>query len=246
MPEVLFDGASLRAIGTNLHRDRILVTFDRHRKNRPFFTNYTSVNTAQKFDMGHLSILTSQNDWFLNGETQALREVLRRFSVQKTTYAIGFSMGGYGALLFSPDLRLKHAFLLAPQYSVFPDKAPYEPRYLNESSVLNPEQDNLVAPKGNTLSGIITYDPRLQPIDHQHSKNIIQRFSGLKPVALPFGGHPPLQLFKDGKSYAKMMRAFLKGRLSPKKIRKMHSEARVSSECYWKHLNHYQDLRKKR
>ncbi|MDB6452641.1 alpha/beta fold hydrolase [Falsirhodobacter sp. 20TX0035] len=237
--EIVFQGSCLRAIGTALDRPRTLVTFDHRERGKADFPAYRCVNRALNHGMGHLSISTAANDWFLNPETEMLRAALRRFATDRTVRAIGFSMGGYGAMLFAGDLRLERMVLVAPQYSIFPEHWPHDPRYAPYAVPLDARLDRIPPAEGEGPAGLVLYDPRLQPFDRKHAAGVCRHFPRLRPVALPFGGHPPLQNFERGVGSARILGALLTDRLTPALVRGFHREVRVTSERYQRRLSKY-------
>ncbi len=240
MPETtLFSGQRLRAQGTGLDRARILVTFDRRRKGRTGFPEQTPVRRALKRGYGHLSIDVARNDWFVNAETAALRARLRDLAQGRQMRAIGFSMGGYGAILFAGDLRLDSMLLISPQYSIFEARAPYDDRCRVYQSEVDPQFDDYCAPQDGGPGGLVLYDPRTQPVDRLHAEGICRDFPRLHRVALPFGGHPPFKHFETLPGYDRILDAFLDDRLSPALVRALHREARPGSERYERFLGKY-------
>lgn len=238
-PDIVFAGARLRAVGTALDRGRIFVTFDHREKGKSTFPDYRPIARALDRGLGHLSISTAANDWFLSSETEALRVALRGFSAARSICAAGFSMGGYGAMLLAGDLRLERVMLFAPQYSIFPAHAPHDPRYASYAEALDPAMDRIPNAEGGGPPGVVVYDPRLQPMDRQHAFLACRHFPRLQPVALPFGGHPPLQNFAAGRGYAPLLTAFLEDRLTAATIRNLHREARQTSERYERRVSRY-------
>lgn len=247
MAELLFDGSALRITGSETDRPKLFATFDHWRHTRDSFPQYAPLKFALKNGYGHISLQTRQNDWFLNKDTRDVQDFLTTFCSTKESCAIGFSMGGYGALRFANALRLRRALLLSPQYSIFPDKAPYETGYLKEAAQIDPALDQLEPMDGGVqLEGIIAYDPRLAPVDRRHADQIRTIHTGLKPAALPFGGHPALKHF-DGTDVAfQIMRAFIENDLSVGAIRGVHGLIGRDSKRYKQHLKAYLAKRRRR
>lgn len=239
----IFSGQHLRAVGRHLERKRILVTFGFRRKAGEGFPPYRPIETALSRDMGHLAIDTAANDWFLNAETLALEAGLAEFARERRILQVGFSMGGYAALRFARVLVPDQSLLLAPQYSVLPAKAPYETRYLADAAALDPLLDHLAPPEGASMAGLVIYDPRLQPLDRQHAQSICRVFTGLRPMAFPFGGHPPLQNFEDRLGYKVLLRYLLTGRLTAVTARGLHRAHREASLRYMNRIGEYLALR---
>ncbi|SMR72909.1 hypothetical protein SAMN04488030_1656 [Aliiroseovarius halocynthiae] len=247
LPKLLFDGEALRVVGSETDRSKLVVTLDRWRRDRNSFPEYQPSKTGLENGYGHISIRSSRNDWFLNSETEQLRSFLAQFCRDKESCAIGFSMGGYGALLFANALRLRRVLLFSPQYSIMPDKAPFEAGYLKEASTLDPTLDHLEAMDGGVrLQGVIAYDPRLTPQDRMHADRIRALHPDLRPVALPFGGHTAVQHFAGTNITNQIMRAFIEGDLCAGAIRGVHGLVGRSSSDYQTHLKAYLAKRQQR
>lgn len=247
LTELLFDGASLRVIGCSVDRPQLFVTFDHWRRKRASFPDYAPSKTALNNGYGHIYIQTAENDWFLNQDTDQLRAFLTQLCRDKESCSIGFSMGGYGALLFANALQLRRVLLLSPQYSIMPGKAPYETAYRDEAASLDPALDQLEPLKdGRRLQGIIAYDPRLAPQDRLHADHIRALHPDLQPVALPFGGHTALKHMEGTGVTHEIMRAFVEDDLSVGAIRGVHGLIGRSSTRYKKRLDTYLERRRDR
>lgn len=156
-------------------------------------------------------------------------------------------MGGYGALLFANALRLRRALLLSPQYSIMPDKAPYETGYQEEAATLDPALDRLEPLQdGQRLRGIVAYDPRLAPQDRLHADRIRVLHPDLQPLALPFGGHTALKHMEGTGVTHEIMRAFIEDDLSIGAIRGVHGLIGRRSTRYKQRLKAYLAKRRAR
>jgi pimeloyl-ACP methyl ester carboxylesterase len=247
LSELLFDGTSLRVIGCSVDRPKLFVTFDHWRRHRASFPDYSPSKTALEHGYGHIYIQTDQNDWFLNQDTTRLRAFLSELCQGKESCSVGFSMGGYGALLFANALRLRRVLLLSPQYSIMHSKAPYEAGYQQEAALLDPALDQLEPLEdGHRLQGIIAYDPRQAPQDRLHADRIRALHPDLQPVALPFGGHTALKHMEGTGVMHEIMRAFIEDELSVGAIRGVHGLIGRDSSRYKKRLNTYLEQRRAR
>ncbi len=231
--ELIFNGTMLRAAGMGLDRSEIIVTFDNWRPKRDGqFPEYGPLQRVLNSGKGHLAIHSTRNDWFLNPETAQMRAALADFTQNKATAAIGFSMGGYGALLFSRELRLKRALLFAPQMSIFPESAPYEARYLKDAKLLDPALDGVAGMRNDEMKGLVLFDPRLFPADRSHAREIQSRFAQMQPCALPFGGHPPIKNFTPQHGYGNLMGTLINDKLSALGMAEFHRKTRKHSTWY--------------
>ncbi|WP_424940277.1 hypothetical protein [Aliiroseovarius sp. S253] len=183
----------------------------------------------------------------MNQDTERLRAFLTEFCQDKESCSIGFSMGGYGTLLFANALRLRRTLLLSPQYSIMPDKAPYETTYRDEATTLDPALDHLEPLRDEQrLQGIIAYDPRLAPQDRLHAQHIRALHPDLQPVALPFGGHTALKHFEGTGTTYQIMQAFIENDLTAGALRGVHGLIGRDTPRYQTRLKAYLEQRRER
>ncbi|MGL5010663.1 MAG: alpha/beta hydrolase, partial [Paracoccaceae bacterium] len=109
----IFDGAHLRADLYGAGGNGLFVSFDHWRgPARAGFPRTAPVQTALDLGYASLVISTAADDWFLNADLPDLRLALSGFSARyPVVRGIGFSMGGYGALLLSRVLGMSFATL---------------------------------------------------------------------------------------------------------------------------------------
>lgn len=233
----VFDGTFLRA---NLYGDGpngLFVSFDHFRPDRAGFPQMLPVRTALDLGYASLVISTAANDWFLNPDLPQLRAavagVAARFAVVR---AIGFSMGGYGALLLSKTLRLSFATLWAPQVSIRSRVAPFETRFRPEARQIDAVADQVRLNLCPDLRGTLLCDPFAHPAERRHARAIQAFAPGLDIVALPFSGHPPTNVVMRGDGYPGLLRAAISGSLTPAIVRGAQVAHRWQSEPYLRGL----------
>jgi len=240
----VFQSARLRAMCYGAGRQRLTVGFDYLRPTRAGFPMRAPPQHMLQTGAAHLIIESAENDWFLNPDLGALRVALARFTAQfDDVAAIGFSLGGYGALLLGRALHLRRALLISPQYSIFPERAPFELRYRHIAARLDPLLDDLDAQADGGLTGCIAFDPRLAPADAAHAALIQARFPGLRAVAMPFAGHPALRLVGEAHLFAKVQALLLRDEITPRALRALHRAARVQAPSYARALAQFHGRR---
>ena len=231
--ETVFDGVCLRALCHGQGRQGIIVTFDHWRKDRAGFPDMAPVGRV--LDMGYRSLVISSaaNDWFLNTETRALRQALRAFVPKGTVVrAFGFSMGGYGALLFSRALRLQSVVLFGAQASIRREVVPFETRWQTEAVQLDGTLDCLADMVKPDLRGVVLFDPRKLREETLQARAIQAVAPLLQPVALPFSGHPPTAMLMAGKAYGGLMARGIAGLVTAAEIRALHRAHREATPDY--------------
>jgi hypothetical protein len=233
--QMIFDGQHLRAVlvdpGTTPRG--LYVSFDHWRKNRAGFPLMTPVATATKMGYASLAISTAANDWFLNPDLAALRGVLAPLAARyPVVRASGFSMGGYGALLFSQALRLDNVTLFAPQVSIRAEIAPFERRWRRESRKIDAAMDRLADVARRDLRGIILFDPFYGPAERQHARIIQSICPQLTLAAMPFSRHPPTAVIMAARRLNDIQRATIAGTLTAGDLRRLHRAARENCDSY--------------
>jgi hypothetical protein len=234
----IFDGALLRAELYGSGQAGLFVSFDHYRPDRAGFPRMAAVQTALDLGYASLVISTAANDWFLNEDLPRLRAALaplvQDFAVVR---AIGFSMGGYGALLLSDTLRLGFATLWAPQVSIRAGIAPFETRFRHEARLVNGMLDQLHLHVAQGLNGVILCDPFAHPAERKHARAVQAMSPGLQIAPLPFSGHPPTHLVMRGGHYRRILAAAIEGRLTAGMIRAAHVQERWGCEMYLRKLD---------
>jgi hypothetical protein len=243
-PLVVFASERLRAVCHAPHRSRLVVSFDYLRPGRAGFPGRAPPPQMMQAEVAHLMVETAQNDWFLNPDLAALRAALGSFTAGfDDVAAIGFSFGGYGALLMAQALHLRRALLVSPQFSIFPERVPFESRYALFAARLDPGLDDLGAEGAAGLRGCIVFDPRLEPADARHAALIRARFPGLRSVAMPFGGHPALRLVGEAHLFARVQALLMGDAVTPAALHRLHRAARARAPSYALQLARYHAAR---
>lgn len=186
----LFDGERLRLTHFRRGNDRVVLTFDFHRKGRAGFGDSGPSSNLERLGWDQISLRSARNDWFINAETEAMESALSAACNEYETVAwIGFSMGGYGALRFAMSARANRVIAVSPQVSIHPDIVPWDKRYHKEAADFDPRLGALVPRAESGIEGMILFDP-FEPFDRRHARQILGLFPRLELLALPFGGHP--------------------------------------------------------
>lgn len=242
--EILFAGRHLRAEMHNPDRAVLFVRFDNLRLERDGFAGWTPSATVAARGMAELSIMSAHNDWFLNPDLAELRAALRQFSGRfRTVRCLAFSMGGFGALLLSRALRLRHAVLVSPQFSVFPGQPPGERRYQRYTKLLDPALDDMAGVVVRKLHGVVLFDPVGVPADRAQARMILDLLPNMSGVAMAFGGHPATLAMQGTQAMAMVRDLALAGRANPALYRAAHVAGRAASAVYQQRLREALALR---
>jgi hypothetical protein len=229
----VFDGAFLRAELAGPGPNGLFVTFDHWRKERLGFAETPPGKSALAMGFASLRIATAANDWFLNAELDPLREVLAKIAPQfPVVRAMGFSMGGYAALLFSRALKLDHVTLFGPQVAIHADVVPFERRWRREAAQVDPALDDLASTIKPDLRGVAIFDPTYSHSERLHARAIQALAPGIAPAPMPFSGHPPTAVMMAARSFHLVQKAAIAGTLTAKDMRDLHRKGREGCDKY--------------
>lgn len=227
----IFSGNHLRAVCYWPDRPALTARFDHWRMQRDGFPMDRPGGNFETSGTACLTIESAQNDWFLNPDLPDLCAALRRFTARYAhVNAIGFSMGGYGALRLAQALHLTQAILISPQISIRPEIAPYENRYLKEAAQIDATADVL---PDHPLGGALLYDPTI-PQDLAHKSAICQKFTGITPIPCWYGGHPASQSLVEGRQFGGLLQELFRHPMRPGAILRLQKRARENSPRYVK------------
>lgn len=242
-PDRVFDGTHLRADlwlpktpATTLY-----VTFRQRVPDPGSFSEDAPVRRALNEGKAHLRIQSRRNDWFLNAETPALEAALSllrpRFA---TALALGYSMGGYGALRLARALDLDQVILVSPQFTLDRAILPAEKRY-PEGTDFDAAQGNLAVHGKPDLAGIVIFDP-FRPLDRMHAALITGAMPAIARAPLPFGGHPATNALGERGGFRTLQAISLAPNASAADVARLHRRLRSESPRYW--LNRAEACRK--
>lgn len=231
-PERVFDGDLLQARLWLPDRPTtaLYVTFRQWVPDPGSFDDRGRVQRALTAGLAHLHIQSRWNDWFLNPETSALEAALKAARARfRTARALGFSMGGYGALRFSRALRLTQVLLVSPQVSLllpgedrYPEAAAFDRRAGDLSTHARPDQ-----------KGVVVFDP-FHRLDRLHASAVQALLPGIRPAKLAFGGHPGTAALGQAGGFRALQRLSLSSRLEAAQLVRLHRELRHGSARYWR------------
>ncbi|PHQ98887.1 MAG: hypothetical protein COB39_06830 [Marinosulfonomonas sp.] len=235
----VFETENVRVTCYDASLPRMVVSFDIWRKDRSGFPPPKPSGFYKQNGLAYLTIQSAHNDWYLSTDLPKLRKILSRFTKQfDHITALGFSMGGYGALLLSRALHLNQVVLVSPQSSIFPARAPFDDRYLQEAMRLDPALDTLAEYPRRGLRGVLLYDPS-DMIDTQHTAIITGLYPNIIATPLPFGGHPATQAITQANLFAKIQHELLRRPVRAREFIRLHKQARRHSPVYQNRLSRY-------
>lgn len=231
----IFDGGHLRASLFNPGSDRLFVTFRQRVAVAGEFEDRGPVRNMTRQGYAHLHIQPRHNDWYINPETKALSRCLKQATEAYTDVAaMGFSMGGYGALRFSGALHLRRLIAVSPQFTIAPGVVPHD-RRRREAASFDAALGDLVRYGNHGVQGLVLFDP-FRKMDLNHALFIQAVFADLKLCRLSCGGHPATQVIREGGSFWDLQSLLHAGVPRPEQALTMHRTRRRQSPSYWQKL----------
>lgn len=230
-PLRVFDGRRLRATLFPGRSRRLVVTFDHRLPGRAGFAPDTHSTSFARGGFAQLCIRAAANDWFVNDETEALEAALGPVAAAyERVQALGYSMGGFGALRLARALRLRQAVLVSPQSTPLGDG-----RYAAEARGWDGALGALAGREAPGLGGLLVLDP-FEPLDLGHARAIQALFPRLGLVRLAFGGHPAIRALRAAGAARVVQAEAGAPRARALPIQRAHRAARRLSRGYWERL----------
>ncbi|MGV6812337.1 MAG: hypothetical protein ACWA47_08830 [Brevirhabdus sp.] len=234
---VIFESHNVRAYMHDPGGKRLVVMFDHRRTPRTGFPPLSRVQFFRSHNYATLHVDTARNDWFLSPDLAQLRKALQA-ATQRYRFrtAMGFSMGGFGALLFARALKLRQALLVSPQISVIPDRVPWDRRFREDALGLDPALDDVSSTPWEGMTGVTLFDPG-RPLDRHHARQIQAHYPGIRPVAMPFGGHPASAPLTEAGLFEEIQSLVAGGLVEPARFTALRRRARSRSAEYERNYN---------
>lgn len=234
-PKRIFDGNFLRATLWQPPRPAttLYVTFRQRLPDPGRFDEAGPVRQALARGFAHLHLQSRWNDWYLNDETEALEAALAGLRAGFVrAWAIGYSMGGYGALRLSRGLGLNRVLLISPQVSLDRSVVPLEDRY-PEAADFDSARGDLRQVAGPGVAGVLAIDP-FRRADMAHARLAQVLFPGLALARLGFGGHPATGILREGGAFRSLQALSMADHMSAAEVVRLHRGLRSDSERYWR------------
>lgn len=239
----VFDGDRLRAElwlpktpATTLY-----VTFRQRVPDPGRFADDIPVRRALNEGLAHLRIQSRWNDWFLNAETPALEAALADLrSGYVAALALGYSMGGFGALRLARALGLDQVILVSPQFTLDRAILPAEKRY-PEGKDFDGRLGNLAVHGKPDLAGLVLFDP-FRRLDRMHADLITRAMPAIGRAPLSFGGHPATNALGQAGGFRALQAISLAPGATAREVVGLHRRLRAGSPRYW--LNRAEGCRK--
>lgn len=161
------------------------VTFDSYTDNRSLDRAGFGEHYLQSRGIDAIHILSRDNYWYQHPELpDALAAAASAAGCYSRVFAYGSSMGGYAALQYGADCGAHCGIAISPQFSIDPDVAPFEDRWLFDASRIRFRADQ-TTPLAEQYIFFDQYDAR----DNAHFKLFSERSLTIG-IRVPYAGHP--------------------------------------------------------
>lgn len=202
---IFFDGNDIVVIGVlPFESDHLVVEFSSRNnagirivKEASKFES-TSEGFFRKRQIPAIYFFARINHWWQSPEVFEALKILREFGLNEkysniTTY--GLSMGGFGALIFSNELKANRVVAVAPQYSINSEVVPFETRWPDDRQRISFLYDDMS--KGLIKEGqvIIFYD-KFFDFDERHVR-MVEELRPIDKFLVSYSSHTVARALND-------------------------------------------------
>lgn len=246
--EMVFEGRHSRAFCFNVTASKLWVRFNARQTATMGFPAPEPQKAAIAAGYASMWVQTAVNDYYLNDDLPDLRRALHDFTARfHHVGAVGFSMGGFGALLLSRALRMRQAVLVSPQRLGFPQAYPFQSDPSVEGAAFWQGGDPALDGVSPDLRGMVLVDPfGGRGRDRAYARHLGQIAPGLRFVPLCGAGHPATNVLHEARLFGRFQQAVLQVEPDPAAIRDIHRRARRHSDRYLTMLATYLEKRARR
>lgn len=237
--EWIFQSDRLRAYCDNPTAPRGRANFDHRRLGRAEFDEAQLFGGVVRHGYASLVVQSAANDYYLNDDLPDLRLALAQYCQRFDDMSgIGFSMGGFAALILSRAMNFSNLWLVSPMSPSFPKLPPFDRDMAIERAVFDRYGD-LAGIKGE-VRGVVMFDPYFElGRDRAYAEFVQSLCPKISPLAMPWGGHPATQFLSEIKQYGPMLRATFQPKIRAKALKNVQRSLRLKSDRYCKGLREY-------
>lgn len=165
---------------------RWAVTFDNYGIGHGFDRPGFGEDFLRQSGVSAIHVMGRQEDWYQYPEmAEAMAAVRTATAGADRVMTYGSSMGGYAALRFADAAGANAVLAISPQYSIDPQKEPFETRWLQDGQRIawRPEIEGRIVCE---VRPIVIFDP----IEDGRQVERIQEDIDIWPIRLPHVSHP--------------------------------------------------------
>lgn len=208
---------------------RWVVTFDNYGIGHGFDRLGFGEEFLRQAGVSAIHVLGRQEDWYQYPEmAEAMAAVRQATAGAGRVMTYGSSMGGYAALRFADAAGANAVLAISPQYSIDPQKAPFETRWLQDGQRIEwlPQIDGALTCRA--LPNVV-FDPSS---DDRRHVDLIEAEINIRRVALPYCGHPAATFLSDVGLLGEVVFGALSGGLVADDFRREARRRRRGSSIY--------------
>lgn len=220
---------------------RWVVTFDNYGIGHGFDRAAFGEEFLRKAGVSAVHVMGAREDWYQYAEMgEAMLAVRGATAGAKRVMTYGSSMGGYAALRFAEAAGANAVLALSPQYSIDPEKAPFEVRWLQDSQRIRwlPEVDGALR---TTAKPVIVFDPCGDDLLHV---KLIEEAVAIERIMLPHCGHPSTTFLGEVGLLGSLVLQVLEGTLDADGVRREARRRRRTSSIHHMLLANLQPQRR--
>ena len=209
--------------------DRWVVTFDHYGIGHGFDRPGFGEAYLQAQGISAIHVMGRAEDWYQYADMDAALTAVRQAIAGATrVVTYGSSMGAYAALRFADAVGATDVLALSPQYSIDPQVAPHEDRWLQSIRRIQwrPEMNG---PLACSARAVVVYDPT--GADRWHGDRIRADIA-CEPVLLPHTFHPVTTYLSETGLLTPLITGVLDGSFDARTLRREARSARAASGIY--------------
>lgn len=208
---------------------RWVVTFDNYGIGQGFDRQGFGEEFLRQSGVSAIHVMGRCGDWYQYPEMgEAMAAVRQATAEAGRIMTYGSSMGGYAALRFADAAGAHSVLAISPQYSIDPQKAAFEKRWLQDGQRIKwlSDIDSALTTKAKP---VVIFDPMGD--DRRHVE-LIETEIEISRIALPFCGHPATTFLADVSLLAEAVFLTLSGELIASDFRREARQRRGNSSIH--------------
>jgi len=165
-----------------------------------YIQNEEFFNLTKKYNIFFIRDIT--RSWLNNVDIKLIKENLRK---KKINFTIGYSMGGFNAIIFSTLMKIKKVIAFSPQFSIHP-KISKDKTYLNYAARIKEWKYPQLKFSENTDYILIFGDSFLE----KYHASLFPKKKNIKIIFIKNCSHEGIKKMKRGRKMYKLINKFLK------------------------------------
>lgn len=232
--QVIFQSRQIQARFVEGKTNRVVVCFP----DRDHPVGFDQIGWAERFlsarNISAIYISLARIDWFQCSDFfLAMAACRSHLAADRPLTTYGSSMGGYGAILAAKALAADHCLALSPQYSIDPDKVPFERRYNQHAAEIGRFQHDLAAQVSDHCAYVVGLDPT-HGLDKRHLRLIARDFN-LRRLPVYGAGHGVLPML-SGADARHVLASYLAGEANLSALRQAIRDDRHGAKGYHRRM----------